>query len=96
MTETINRNKAKELIKATEGKIFNSTFIKKDGTVRSLTGRLKVVKHLKENAKTQPFNPSDYNLQCVYDMKAKGYRMLNLNTLTKLTINNIKCIGVQF
>ena len=90
MTETIDRNKAKELIRATEGKIFNSTFIKKDGTVRSLTGRLKVTKHLKEGAKPQPFNPKDYNLQCVYDMKAKGYRMLNINTLTNLTINNIK------
>jgi len=92
MTETINRNKAKELIRATEGKIFSSTFIKKNSEVRTLTGRLQVTKHLKENAKPQPFNPSDYNLQCIYDMKAKGYRMLNLNTLTNLSINNIKYI----
>jgi hypothetical protein len=90
MTETINRNKAKELIRATEGKIFSSTFVKKDNTVRVLTGRLQVTKHLKENAKPKPYNPEDYNLQCVYDMKAKGYRMLNINTLTNLTINNIK------
>jgi len=90
--KTINRNKAKELIYLTNGKIFNSTFIKKDGTIRSLTGRLKVVKHLKENAKPQPFNPAEYNLQCVFDMKAKGYRMINLNTLTNLSINNIKYI----
>jgi len=88
--KTINRNKAKELIRATEGKIFSSTFVKKDNTVRVLTGRLEVRKHLKENAKKQPYNPEDYNLQCIYDMKAKGYRMININTLTNLTINNIK------
>jgi hypothetical protein len=90
MTETINRNKAKELIRATEGKIFSSTFIKKNSEVRTLTGRLQVTKHLKENAKPAPYNPENYNLQCVYDMKAKGYRMINLQTLTNLTINNIK------
>jgi len=88
--KTINRNKAKELIRATEGKIFSSTFIKKDNTIRTLTGRLEVKKHLKKDAKKQPFKPSEYGLQCVYDMKAKGYRMININTLTNLTINNIK------
>tara|TARA_R110000851_G_scaffold149487_1_gene290029 strand:- start:531 stop:812 length:282 start_codon:yes stop_codon:yes gene_type:complete len=90
--QTINRNKAKELIHITNGKIFSSTFVKKDGTHRLLTGRLKVTKGLKENAKPRPYDPSKYNLVCVYDMKAEGYRMLNINTLTNLSINANKYI----
>ena len=83
----INRTKAKELIKESKGLIFSTSFIKKDNTIRTLTGRLKVTQYLKENAKKQPYNPSDYNLQPVYDLKAKGYRMLNFNTLLTLNIN---------
>ena len=88
--KTINRTTAKELIKESKGKIFNTSFLKKDNTIRILTGRLQVTKHLKENAKKQPYKPSDYNLQPVYDLKAKGYRMLNFNTLLTLTINKEK------
>ncbi len=38
-------------------RFFSSTFIKKDGTHRLLTGRLKVTKGLKENAKPRPIRP---------------------------------------
>ena len=93
--QTINRNKAKELIKESKGKIFSSTFIKKDGTHRLLTGRLKVTKGLKENAKQRPYDPSKYNLVCVYDMKAEGYRMINFNTLLTLSINKQKYLIEQ-
>ena len=90
--QTINKEQAKKLIHITNGKIFSSTFIKKDGTHRILTGRLKVTKGLKDNAKPRPYDPSKYNLVCVYDMKAKGYRMLNFNTLLTLNINANKYI----
>ena len=90
--KTINKNKAKELIKQSKGLIFNASFIKKDNTIRVLTGRLKVTQYLKENAKEQPYDPSKYNLQPVYDLKAKGYRMLNFNTLLTLNINANKYI----
>ena len=93
--QTINKNKAKELIKESKGLIFSTTFIKKDNTVRTLTGRLKVTQYLKENAKKQPYDPSKYNLQPVYDLKAKGYRMLNLNTLITLSINKEKYLIEQ-
>tara|TARA_R100001530_G_scaffold117591_1_gene84730 strand:+ start:334 stop:735 length:402 start_codon:yes stop_codon:yes gene_type:complete len=85
--KTINTDKAKELIRETNGKIFSSTFIKKDGSHRLMNARLKVKKGLKENAKPQPYEPSKYNLLCVYDMIKKAYRMINLNTLLTLTIN---------
>ena len=90
--QTINRTRAKELIKESKGKIFNASFIKKDNTIRTLTGRLKVTQYLKENAKEQPYDPNKYNLQPVYDLKAKGYRMINLNTLITLSINKTKYI----
>ena len=90
MTNTITKEEAKKLIHITNGKIFSSTFIKKDGTHRLLTGRLKVTKGLKENAKPRPYDPSKYNLVCVYDMKAEGYRMINFNTLLTLSINKRK------
>jgi len=90
--QTINKEEAKKLIHVTNGKIFSSTFVKKNGEHRLLTGRLKVTKGLKENAKKRPYDPSKYNLICVYDMMAEGYRMLNINTLTKLNINANKYI----
>ena len=37
---TITKDKAKELIRETNGLIFSSTFIKKDNTIRTLTARL--------------------------------------------------------
>ena len=90
MTNKITKEEAKKLIHVTNGKIFSSTFIKKDGSHRLLTGRLKVTKGLKENAKPRPYDPNKYNLICVYDMMAEGYSMLNINTITKLSINTIK------
>ena len=84
---TITTDRAKELIRETNGRIFSSTFIKKNGEHRLLTGRLKVSKGLKEDAKPRPYEPSKYNLVCVYDMTKQSYRMINLNTLLTLSIN---------
>ena len=83
----ITINKAKELIHHTNGQIFSSTFIKKNGQHRLMNARLKVSKGLKKDAKPRPYEPSKYNLVCVYDMTKQGYRMINLNTLLSLTIN---------
>ena len=84
---TITTDRAKELIHETNGKIFSSTFIKKNGEHRLMTARLKVTKGLKENARPRPYDPSKYNLVCVYDMTKQGYRMININTLLTLSIN---------
>lgn len=85
--KTINKEKAKELIKQSNGLIFSSVFIKKDGTHRLMNARLKVTKGLKKDPKPQPYEPSKYNLICVYDMQKKKYRMININTLQTLIIN---------
>tara|TARA_R100001463_G_scaffold7129_3_gene22693 strand:+ start:412 stop:693 length:282 start_codon:yes stop_codon:yes gene_type:complete len=90
--KTINKNKAKELIYKSNGSIFSSLFIKKNGEHRLLTGRTKVKKYLKDNPKPPPFEPSKYNLIRVFDMQKEDYRMINLNTLIKLNINKTKYI----
>ena len=61
-TKTINKDKAKELINQSNGRIFSSVFIKKDGTHRLMNARTKVKKHLKKDAKPRKWKPSKYNL----------------------------------
>jgi len=82
---TINKHKAKELIKESKGLIFAATFTKKDGTQRIMNARLG--KKYTPTGKAAPFKPSDYNMISVYDMRKKGFRMINFNTLKKLSIN---------
>ena len=84
---TINKEKAKQLINQSNGQIFSSVFIKKDGRHRLMNCRTKVTKHLKKDAKPRPYEPSKYDLIPVFDMINKGYRSINLNTLQTLKIN---------
>ena len=91
--KTINRNKAKELIKESKGLIFSTTFIKKDNTIRTLTSR--TGKQYTPTGKKAPYKPSDYNLIALYDMRKKAFRMLNLNTLLTLSINKEKYLIEQ-
>ena len=88
--KTINRTKAKQLIKESKGLIFSTTFIKKDNTIRTLTSR--TGKQYTPTGNKAPYKPKDYNLIPLYDMKKKAFRMLNLNTLLTLSINKTKYI----
>lgn len=74
---------AKNLIEASKGKMFTATFIKKDGTIRVLNGRLGVKAYLKGG--TLPYNPEEKGLIPVFDVQ-KGYRMINWTTIKKLKI----------
>ena len=89
--KTINKDKAKEIIKANKYKFFTAHFIKKDNTKRILncmTGK----KYTPKTNKKQPYDPSKYNLLKVYDLKNKGFRIINFETLYKLNINKTKYI----
>jgi hypothetical protein len=89
--KTINRTKAKQLIKESNGLIFSTTFVKKDNTIRTLTSR--TGKHYKsKTGRKAPYKAEEYNLMHLYDMRIKAFRMLNLNTLLTLNINNNKYI----
>ena len=82
---TISRREAQDLIKASKGRIFTTVHTKKDNTFRATNCRTGVKKGV--TGEGMKYTPADYNLIPVYDMKNKGFRMVNLDTLTTLTIN---------
>jgi len=89
--QTINRTRAKELIKESKGLIFSTTYIKKDNTIRTLTSR--TGKHYaSKTGRTAPYKAEEFNMMPLYDMRIKAFRMLNLNTLLTLSINKTKYI----
>jgi len=77
----MENNSIVDKILNSKGKIFTVTFIKKDGSVRELNGRLGVVKHLKGGTSTLDAN----KYITVFDMQAKAYRAIN-----KFTIQSVK------
>tara|TARA_R110002020_G_scaffold437058_1_gene647238 strand:- start:79 stop:360 length:282 start_codon:yes stop_codon:yes gene_type:complete len=91
MNKTIDRDKAKELINNSNGRIFSATFTKKDNTHRLMNARIKVNYKAKTD-RQRPYNPEVKGLICVYDMLKKGHRMINLQTLDTLSINKNKYI----
>ena len=84
----MNNNLLKSMIKNTNGKFFTCFFVKKDGTLRKMTARVGVKKGL---ANTGFIREEKENLVCVYDIAAKGYRTINLDTL-----KSFKCGDVQY
>jgi hypothetical protein len=68
-----------------DGRIFSATFVKKDGTIRTMNCRRKVTKGV--TGKGLAFKPSDKGLIVVYDMHKDGFRMINLNTLIEAQVN---------
>ena len=73
-----------ELILQSAGRFVTVVFEKKDGTLRTMTGRLGVTKHLKGGTST--LNPDAYIT--LYDMVKKGYRAVNRDTIRAVTINH--------
>ncbi len=82
---TINWEQARELIRATKGKIFTVTFTKRsDGEERMMNCRLGVKKYL--HGGELPYHPDDYDLIPVFDLKKKLYRMISADNLKSLKI----------
>jgi hypothetical protein len=78
-----------DFIAQSKGKFITVNFIKKDGTARTLNGRIGVTKHLKGGTST--INHSKYLV--LFDMHTAGYRCVNKDTIVSvtcegLTINN--------
>ena len=81
--------KISDFIAKSKGKFITVNFIKKDGTTRTLNGRIGVTKHLKGGVST--VNTDKYLV--VYDTVNTGYRSVNKDTIVSvtcegLTINN--------
>ena len=73
-----------ELILQSAGRFVTVTFEKKNGELRTLTGRLGVTKHLKGGTST--LNADAYIT--IYDVVNKGYRAINRETIRSVTINH--------
>ena len=71
----------RNLIEETNGSIFSALFTKLDGTERLMNCRLKVKSFLKGGKSTTAHKP---NLITVFDMQAKNYRNINLETLKSI------------
>jgi len=84
--ETITQDKAKQLIKESNGRIFSAVFVKKDNTHRLMNARLGK-NYKSKTGKAAPYKAKEFNLLPVYDMKIQGFRMLNFNTLLTLSID---------
>ncbi len=80
---TVSRKEAKDFIPK-RGQIFSVKFIKKDGTIRHMNCRTGVKKYLKGGKLA--FNPDDYNLVSVCDMKEKKYKFISLTTMLELRV----------
>ena len=89
--QTINRTRAKELIKESKGLIFSTTYIKKDNTIRTLTSRTGK-QYKSKTGRKAPYKAENYNLMHLYDMRKKEFRILNFNTILTLSINKTKYI----
>jgi len=79
-------NKLDFFVLNSEGRFVTVEFIKKDGTLRKLTGRLGVKKHLKGGVST--LDPEQYIT--IYDVQNKGYRAVNRATIKALTIEGVR------
>ena len=85
MIKKITLENAEKLINSTNGSIFSVDFRKVDGPMRHINCRLGVKKGLK--GKGQAFEPSEYGLVTVFDMQKKAYRMINLDTMRRVTVD---------
>ena len=84
----ISKAKATDLIKGSKGKFINVKFVKKNGDLRTLTGRPGVYNspHAPLTGEGMKYNPDDYGLVGIFDAQKKAYRMVNINTLQELTV----------
>ena len=79
-----------KVIECSEGRFFTVEFIKKDGTTRTLNGRLGVEKYLKGGDCTLDRE----KFVIVYDIQKKDYRAVNRETILSVKIDGVKfCKG---
>ena len=70
-----------EIARIAGGKFITVSFLKKDGTERTINGRLGVVKHLKGG--DNPNTRNDAYL-IIDSLKDKGYRTINLDSVFRV------------
>ncbi len=84
----LNLVNLRELLMTSGGTFVGITFTKKDGSVRNLNGRLFVKKYVKGTGKKLGV---DSPMIRVYDVKADGFRTVNLQTT-----ESVRMFGTEY
>lgn len=79
---------AVNIINSQGGKFHSVTFVKKNGDLRLMNCRKGVTKYLKGG--TLKYNRADKGLIGTYDVRAKGYRSINVNTIVSIRANGME------
>lgn len=86
MNKQGTKNVFETAILNTKGKFFSVVFRKKNGELRKMNCRIGVKKHLKSNASATTAGYANYIT--VYDVVAKAYRTINLDTIREFRGSN--------
>lgn len=94
LTQTITSAHAALILAKTpqNGQMFGCSFIKKNGELRSGTFRLSSTMTKDKNGVGMAYDPTSKGLMPVWCMKAKGYRMINVSTITRMKVDGIEYI----
>ena len=84
----MHRTKLLQYIKTLRGTIFNITWIKKNGDIRSANARMQVHTHAKGTGKSIS-NSSNAYITIWLMGKERGYRSLNLDTVMQIKANGV-------
>ena len=78
-----------QFIASSAGKFITVTFIKKDGSIRKLNGRINVTKYLKYG----PYMVETDTTFCVYDVVQKGYRSIRKDAIKGITCGGLTILN---
>lgn len=78
-----------QFILDSNGKFVSVDFIKKDGSLRTITGRLGVKAPLKGGKST--LDPNEYIT--IYSLADEGYRAINRKTIQAVSVNGLRIIN---
>lgn len=81
----IYREELVKMIKNTKGAFFTVTFVKKDGSIRTMNARLNVKKYLRGGS--LPYDPIKKGLIPTFDVQKGEYRMINEKTIISAIID---------
>ena len=81
----IHRVNLREFLRSANGSLVGLEFTKLDGSERKMAARLGVRKHLKGGVNTVEAQDRPYMV--MFDMQAKGYRAVNLATVSCVRAN---------
>jgi hypothetical protein len=75
----------KQFINEASNKFMTVTFVKKDGAMRTINGRMNVTKHLKGGKAT--IDMDKYLI--LYSNADKGYRAINKDTILAVSVDGV-------